>query len=102
MSLLEDESQIRTGCGSAHNAALNNLAPVLIKRSGKRATVPQGMAHYTATREAALEALLTRQKGNVAHAPGQPSGPGAAHAATRSEMVPQGIQNPSESRMNLR
>ena len=81
VSLLEDESEIR---------------------NGKVATVPEAMAHYTANREAALEALLTRQKGNAAHALGQPSGPGAAHAATRSEMVPQGIQNPSESRMNLR
>ena len=61
----------------ANNAALNNLAQALIKRSGKFATVPQGMAHYTANREAGLEALVTRQKGNAAGAAGQPSGPGA-------------------------
>ena len=51
---------------------------------------------------AAIEALLTRQKGNAAHAAGQPSGLGAAHPAARSERVPQGIQNPTESQTNLR
>ena len=81
MSLLEDESQIRMG---------------------KVATVPEGMVRYTANREAALEALLTRQKGNAAHAAGQPSGPVAAHLAARSEWVPHGIQNPSESQIDLR
>ena len=86
----------------ANNAALNNLALALIKRSGKLATVPQGMAHYTATREAALEALLTRQKGIEAHAVGQPSEPGAAHLAAHPETVPWGIQNPSENQIDLR
>ena len=61
VSLLEDASHIRTGHGPANNAALNNLALALIKRSGKFATVPEGMAYYTANRAAALEAMLTRQ-----------------------------------------
>lgn len=77
LSLLEDKSKIRTGCEPANNATLNDLEPALIKRSGKFAAVPQRMAHYTANRETALEALLTRQKGDPAHAAGQPSGPGA-------------------------
>lgn len=71
LSLLEDKSKIRTGCGPENNAAL-------IKRSGKFAAVPEGMAHYTANREAAPETLLTRQKGNAAQAAGQPSSLGAA------------------------
>ena len=61
LSLLEDKSQIRSGCEPANNAALNNLVLALIKRSGKFATVLEGMTHYTANREAALEALLTRR-----------------------------------------
>ena len=61
VSLLEDASRIRTGHGPANNAALNNLALALIKRSGKFATVPEGMAYSTANRAAALEAMLTRQ-----------------------------------------
>ena len=61
MSLLEDASRIRTGHGPANNAAPKNLALALIKRSGKFATVPEGMAYYTANRAAALEAMLTRQ-----------------------------------------
>ena len=76
--MLEDESEIRSSCGPANDAALNNLMLALIKRSGKVGTVPEGMTHYTANREAALEALLTRQKGNAAHVAGQPSSPGAA------------------------
>ena len=74
----QDESEIHTSCGPANNATLNDLELALIKRSGKFAAVPQRMAHYTANREAALEALLTRQKGNTADAAGQPSGQGAA------------------------
>lgn len=73
----QDESEIHTSCGPANNATLNDLELALIKRSGKFAAVPQRMAHYTANRETALEALLTRQKGDAAHAAGQPSGPGA-------------------------
>ena len=61
VSLQEDRSRIRTGHGPANNAALNNLVLALIKRSGKFATVPDGMAHYRADRAAALEALLSRQ-----------------------------------------
>ena len=70
---MENESKIRTGCGPANNATLSNLVLAPIKRSGKLAAVPQEMAHYTANREAALEVLLTRQKGNAAHTAGQPS-----------------------------
>ena len=61
VSLLENESEIRTGHGSANNAALNNLALALIKRSGEFATVPEDMAHYRANRAAAPERMLTRQ-----------------------------------------
>ena len=61
VSLQEDRSRIRTGHGPANNAALNNLVLALIKRSGKFATVPDGIAHYRADRAAALEALLSRQ-----------------------------------------
>ena len=75
--MLEAESKIRTGCEPANNAALNKLELALIERGGKIATVPEGMAHYTPNREVALEALLTRQKGNAAHAAGQPHGPGS-------------------------
>lgn len=39
------------------------------------ATVPRGMANYMANREAALEAVQPQQKGNAAHAAGQPHGP---------------------------
>ena len=79
--MLEDESQIR---------------------NGKVATVPEGMAHYTANREAALEALLTRQNGIAAHAAGRLSEPGAAHLAAHSETARQGIQNPSGIQINRR
>ena len=63
VSLLEDESQIRTGCGPANNAALSNRVSTLNKRSGKVATV--------------LEALQPRQKGTAAHAAGLPLGTGS-------------------------
>ena len=61
VSLLEDASRIRTGHGPANNAVLNNLVLALIKRSGKFAMVPEGMAYYTVNRAASLEAMLTRQ-----------------------------------------
>ena len=65
VSLLEDDSQIRTGHGPANNAALNNLTLALIKYSAERRdkdkTIGERMAHYVANREAALEALLARQ-----------------------------------------
>ena len=45
LSLLGDRSKFRTGCGLENDAALNNLVLALIERSGKFATVLEGMAH---------------------------------------------------------
>lgn len=74
VSLLEDDSQIRTGHGPANNAALNNIALALIKYNdqysakgnakgrgkAKGKTTGESIAHNIGDREAALEALLAR------------------------------------------
>ena len=91
--MLEDKSQIRSGCEPANNAAL-------IKRSGKVETVPDGIVNYTANREEALEALLTRQKGNTADAAGQPSGPGAVWGGM-GEICPRDGSGRAGRRMRL-
>lgn len=46
----------------------------MINRNGKFAMVSEGMAHYTANREAALEALLTRMQRIAVQAAIQPHG----------------------------
>ena len=64
VSLLEDDSHIRTGHGPANNAMLNNLVLALIKHNTKPGdkdkTIGDRMAHYVGDREGALEALLAR------------------------------------------
>ena len=61
VSLGEDHSRIRTGHGSANNAALNNLALALLVRSGRGAMVPLAQSHFCACRDEALEAPQAKQ-----------------------------------------